>query len=538
MKRFKLILSFTMLVLLSLTGCGSDVTHREPDEKSSKHFILTGYPGDTLKIASGSENAVLNDLIEKYANENQQNIRIDYLGSLEQMNIIRDPDSDYDAVWPASSIWINMANALKNVKHDEVTSISPVVFGIKESKAKELGFYGKEVSTREILDAIRDNQLKFTMTSATQSNSGASAYLAFLTALNGRTLTEEDLHREELTSDIVSLLSGVERSSGSSNFLVELFVNGDYDAMVNYEQLVIQANEQLAEKKKEPLYIIYPSDGLSISDSTLAYLDHGDSEKEDAFLKFEAYLLDDRTQSEIEKTGKRNKDSGVRESNRKIFEKWGADLDRTLNTIRYPKAEVLSEALSLYQSEFKKPSFTVYVLDYSGSMQGDGYNEMIDALENVLIPEKARQNLLLGGEEDRTYIIPFSSEVMDIAGAKGNAHEPEALFAKAKNYPVAGNTALYEAAMEALDLVHREADPAIYQPSIILLTDGIANGDMGIPELTEKYRKIGKDIPIYSIMFADSDDEELQKIAELTHAKVFDGRINLIKAFKEVRGYN
>ena len=41
MKRFKLILSFTMLVLLSLTGCGSDVTHREPDEKSSKHFILS-----------------------------------------------------------------------------------------------------------------------------------------------------------------------------------------------------------------------------------------------------------------------------------------------------------------------------------------------------------------------------------------------------------------------------------------------------------------------------------------------------------------
>ena len=32
--------------------------------------------------------------------------------------------------------------------------------------------------------------------------------------------------------------------------------------------------------------------------------------------------------------------------------------------------------------------------------------------------------------------------------------------------------------------------------------------------------------------------KELTEIAELTNAKVFDGRTNLLGAFKEVRGYN
>ena len=46
------------------------------------------------------------------------------------------------------------------------------------------------------------------------------------------------------------------------------------------------------------------------------------------------------------------------------------------------------------------------------------------------------------------------------------------------------------------------------------------------------------DIPIYSITFGDANEEQLDKIAELTNAKVFDGKTDLLKAFKQVRGYN
>ena len=47
-----------------------------------------------------------------------------------------------------------------------------------------------------------------------------------------------------------------------------------------------------------------------------------------------------------------------------------------------------------------------------------------------------------------------------------------------------------------------------------------------------------KQIPIYSITFGDAYEKELKDIANLTNAKVFDGKTDLLKAFKEVRGYN
>ena len=45
-------------------------------------------------------------------------------------------------------------------------------------------------------------------------------------------------------------------------------------------------------------------------------------------------------------------------------------------------------------------------------------------------------------------------------------------------------------------------------------------------------------IPVYSITFGTAKKEQLQKIADLTSGKVFDGKTNLLEAFKLVRGYN
>ena len=57
------------------------------------------------------------------------------------------------------------------------------------------------------------------------------------------------------------------------------------DSMVNYESLVIQADKALTAKNKEPLLAVYPSDGIAISDSPLAYVDRR-QDKEDAFKRF------------------------------------------------------------------------------------------------------------------------------------------------------------------------------------------------------------------------------------------------------------
>ena len=104
---------------------------------------------------------------------------------------------------------------------------------------------GTEVSVSDLLSAIQSGKLNFCMTSATQSNSGCSAYIGFLYALLGNpdVITSENLQTPGLAEQITQLLSGVDRSSGSSDWLKDLFLTGGYDAMVNYECLIISANQ-------------------------------------------------------------------------------------------------------------------------------------------------------------------------------------------------------------------------------------------------------------------------------------------------------
>ena len=68
------------------------------------------------------------------------------------------------------------------------------------------------------------------------------------------------------------------------------------------------------------------------------------------------------------------------------------------------------------------------------------------------------------------------------------------------------------------------------------MTDG--QGNIGKFNLLQNAYNSDNKIPIYSIMFGNAQSSQLKDIANLTNAKVFDGRKNLLGAFKEVRGYN
>ncbi len=118
-----------------------------------------------------------------------------YKGSVDIMSMLKTGEiEEYDAVWPANSIWINIGDENRIVKHTQSIMTSPVVFGIQKDIAENLGFVDAQVSVSDILDAVNADKFKFIMTSATQSNSGATAYLGFLHALSGKqeTLVMED----------------------------------------------------------------------------------------------------------------------------------------------------------------------------------------------------------------------------------------------------------------------------------------------------------------------------------------------------------
>ena len=496
------------------------------------------FDGD-FRIVASSENKILDGKLHEFARKNNIDLEIEYYDTLEIVDQINS-GVKYDAVWLSNSIWLyQIDSSVASVKNSKSLSINPVIFGIKKSKAEELGFVGKDVYTKDIVNAIKSGNLKFSMSNPVSTNSGASAYLGILQTLAGNpeVLTSDILKNKELKEELKTFFTGLARTSGSEDFLEELFLNGDYEAVVTYESSIIDINKKLEKSKKETLYAIYPVDGVSISDSVFAYIDNKDDDKLDVFNEIQKYLLSKDGQKVLEQNGRRTWFGGVNENAPKeIFNsEWGIDTTKYITPIKYPSTKVINEAIALYQSSLRKPVHVVFCLDYSGSMMGDGIEELKEAMEFILNSEKAKSSYIQFTEEDKIDIVTFASDVDDIWSTDDGSKTDYLLEKINKKYPN-GTTALYPAAIKALEILADE-DQEKYNTSIILMTDG--EGNVGYySDLKYKYKEINKDIPIYSIMFGYASERQLREISTLTNSKVFDGKEDLVKAFKEVRGYN
>lgn len=496
------------------------------------------YSEDVFKIISSSENEDIEPIIRDYANNEGIDIQIEYAGTLDIMEKLNSGEK-YDAVWASNSIWLYMLNDSVKISESKSTSINPVVFAIKDSVAESLGFKEREIYTKDIVQAIQNGTLKFSMSNPTQTNTGATAYLGLLSTIAGNpeVLKEEHLENKEVKANLVSLFSGLERSSGSEDFLEELFLNGNYEAVVTYEASIININKQLQAQGKETLYVLYPVDGVSISDSPFAYIDNGTDNKKENFLKLRNYILSDKGQDELAKTGRRTWYGGINENTDiNVFNpNWGIDTKTYIVPLKFPNTSIIQKALSLYQSELRKPVHAVFCLDYSGSMKGTGYEQLKAAMNYILTEESASKDLLQFTEKDKITVIPFSTNVINVWQTANGADTNSLLDNIDELYP-RGSTNIYDTSIQALDILANE-DSNTYNLSVILMTDGLSN--MGTYDnLYSHYRNLGKDIPIYSIMFGNAYEDELQEIADLTNAKIFDGKSDLLKAFKEVRGYN
>ena len=507
-------------------------------DNGNSHDKLTTFlsRSNSLNIISSSENKDLEDIIQNYAKEQGYIINIEYDGTLNIIDRLNQGE-EFDAVWLSNSIWQYMLNSSVKTKDSKYTSINPVIFGITKKKAEELGFVGKTVYTKDIVAAIANGNLKFSMSNPTKTNSGASAYLGLLSTLAGNpeVLTNENLENEKLRQDLVTLFSGLERSSGSEDFLEELFLNGEYEAVVTYESSIINMNQKLAKSGKDTLYAVYPIDGVSISDSPFAYIDNGNESKEEIFKNIQSFIISDKGQALLQTKGRRTWYGGISTSvDKTIFNpNWGIDTTKYISPIKYPSTAVIKTSLNLYQSELRKPTHVVFCLDYSGSMTGDGYSQLVNAM-NYILTEEAAKDLLQFSYKDKITIIPFGSEVMS-TWSTDDGSKTDNLINNITRLKPNGMTALYPAATKAIQELAKE-DKDKYNLSVILMTDGQGNiGDFS--ELKSTYN-LTSQIPIYSIMFGSAEKSQLQQIANLTNAKVFDGRTNLLSAFKEVRGYN
>ena len=505
-------------------------------------------PKQTITLLSGSENKSLYPIVEEFAKEQGVDIHIKGRGSVDIMlDIQNGAAAEADIVWPAASLWLELGDTQRVVKHEQSIMRSPVVFWVRKSKAEALGWVGSETSLDDIVKAT-EKGLTFGMTSATQSNSGAMSFFAMLSAAAGspNVLTLKDIENTEVQDRVARLLKGVDRTSGSSGWLGDLYLQHPdaMDAMFNYEAVGLEVNAKLVGQGEEPLCAIYPADGLAIADSPLAYIDKGDSSEDKAkeafFLKLQEHLLSDDIQAKLAASGRRVGPLGLSSTNlsNDVFKpEWCVDLNRSINALTLPNQQVIEAALRLYQGTSRRPSEIAFLLDYSGSMEGEGNSQMVESLANLFLQEKARTFFLEASVSDIFYVIPFNSLPGEAASASGGSgEEMQALYDYVAQLQPGGGTNIYAAVSRGLEVLANSGNRQTHSQMVLLLTDGKSDGDFS-QVIYQIDASPADNVPIFSILFGQASEAQVNQLAKATAARVFDGRKGLVKAFRQARGY-
>lgn len=547
MKRTR-ILHLLVLILFSLSSACSLLPGDAETLGNTGDYACPNRGYTQVHIVSGSENNILQDMIQQWGCDNRIDVEMTYLGSVDISQQLEAGTSfAYDAVWPANRMWIQLGDSQDVVKHIASIMRSPVVFAATKGVVRQLGWVGKDVRMQDILDAADSGALHMGMTSATQSNSGATSYMEMLYAFAGapEVLTHEDLANPDVGAKVKKFLSLLDRSSGSSGWLKDLFVSGypSLNAMWNYEALMIEANQELMAEGysgDDLLYVIYPVDGLGIADSPLGYVDKGEADKEEAFLKLQEWLLSADTQARIQGFGRRTGVLGIniQDPDTSVFNPdWGIDTTRVLVPINVPEREVIREALNLYQETFRKRSVTVFCLDYSGSMYGDGEADLERSLYTILNQDSAKQYLLQATPDDVTYVVAFNDQVIGAWYVEGNnPADFNAMLAQATSLEADGGTDMYLAVDYALRVILEPMDLSDALPAIIVMTDGQSQGNRNVA--AQAIQETGLRVPIFGITYGDVEKDQLEWLTEQTAGRVFDGSTNLLEAIKSAKGYN
>ena len=491
---------------------------------------------ETIKIISSIDNKDLEEIVIEYANKNNINVNIDYIAPLELIEKLNS-NEEYDALWLSNSMWLNMLDNI-SISNSKVISKNPIVFGIKNSKAEELRMIGKEFSLGDLLKEITEGNLKFAIPSVTQTDSGICAYISFLNTLanNLEILSEENLENENIKNQMIALFSGSNRSSGSEEFLKEMYLTNKCDAMITYESSIIDINRDI-NNVKDSIYAIYVEDTTCTNESIFAYLGENNTAKEEAFLKLQSYLLSNQGQENIINKGRRGFDGNVKkEIADSIFNSiWGLNTEKYTSTTKYPSEEIMKKALNTYQSELKKPTHVLFALDYSGSMTGEGIEQLRKVMTYILTSEKASDSYLQFSSKDKISIVMFNSDIEETKTIDDGLKTKEILELINTKEPK-GGTNIYDTVTASVRLLNKE-DPDKYNVSVVLITDGEGiEGDYS--QIQSVIKSIKNNVPVYSIIYGNANSTQLSNISSLTGGKVFDGRDNLLEAFKIVRGYN
>ncbi|SOD84137.1 substrate-binding and VWA domain-containing protein [Streptomyces sp. Ag109_G2-15] len=478
-------------------------------------------PG-TLRILASSELSDMTAVFDRVRKDTGVTVRPTYMGTLDAVDLLAKGKADgaYDALWLSSDDYLRLRpDAAKKVLSETPVMSSPVAIGVKTATAQALGWKPEQVTWSQIEQAVQDGKLTYGMTDPARSNSGFSTLVSVASALSGAQSALTDADVAKATPRLKEFFKGQKLTSGSSGWLATAYKRrGNVDALLNYESVL---------KGIPGLTVIRPKDGVVTADYPLSSLTATDARTREDVRKVTEDLRTDAVQKLITDTTHR------RPVVASVAPASGLDTSRR-RELPFPGSRSVADGLlDSYENELRRPSRTVYVLDTSGSMEGDRLTALKKALTGLTGDFRDREEVTL---------MPFGSDVKSVRTHVVDPKDPkaglDAIRTDTDALEADGNTAIYTSLEKAYD--HLGADRDTFT-SIVLMTDGENTTGARAGDFDGFYRRLTgtrRDTPVFPILFGDSDRSELAHIADLTGGRLFDAQSgSLDGAFEEIRGY-
>ncbi|MGW7606750.1 substrate-binding and vWA domain-containing protein [Streptomyces sp. NPDC054766] len=502
------------VALLAVTACTARGERKSGDDAAPRPV--------TLRVLASSELSDMKPVLDRIERDTGITVEPTYTGTLTAVDLIARGTADgrYDALWLSSNASLRLRpEAAKKVVSETPVMSSPVAIGVKPATLNALGWKPDGVTWPQVEKAVADGKLTYGMTDPARSNSGFSTLISVTSGLSGAQSALTDADVDKATPRLREFFKGQKLTSGSSGWLATAYRRrGTVDALFNYESVL---------KGVKGLTVIRPRDGVVTADYPLSSLAASSKDTRETVRRLAEALRAPAAQKRItEQTHRRPVVASVSPAA-------GLDTGRRRELPFPGSRSVADRLLDSYENKLRRPSRTVYVLDTSGSMDGD----RLDRLKKSLVD-------LTGDFRDREEVtlMPFGSQVKSVRTHVVRPENPkaglDAIREDTRALTADGDTAIYTSLEKAYEHLGTDGDTFT---SIVLMTDGENTKGASPSDFDAFYGRLPggqREIPVFPILFGDSDRGELQHIADLTGGRLFDARKGSLNgAFEEIRGY-
>lgn len=546
MRRALLLLSFTLV----LAACGKKPeTAAAPDAPPSTSAA-------TLRVLATSDLKDIEPLAAQIKSATGVDVQFRFGGTMESTQEVLS-GSPADVAWFANAKYLlSDAAGQRKVKLQEKIMLSPMAVGVSQGDAVKYGWTQPhaKLTWADITRAARDGKLQYALSNPATSNQGFMALLGVVAAAGGKgeALTAADVDR----GAIADFLKGYKIVGDNSTYLAEQFVKQQgtrANAFINYESWLLTLNA--SGKLREPLHLIYPFEGVTTADYPFMLLN--DARRAD-YQKVVDYLKSDSAQLWLARqTLRRPIKPELAAQVADILPARGVQVELPFS----PDRQLADGLIDAYLNEFRKPIASTFVLDTSGSMQGQRREQLVEAIHYLAGADASLTGRVAKlTNRERLWFLPFSDRVREpvpfeipagstVAKGVQPQVDTEAKLAELKRVrdaadglQMAGGTALYDAVLTGLEnmLEERKRHPG-YQYSVVAFTDGKSNTGRRLDDFRRAYEQLPEDvrgIPVFMVLFGEADAGDLKALVDITGGKVFDARKTpLYAVFKDIRAY-